>query len=954
MRRLQVIVVLLLLLLNGVASAQTVSDSALHITSRDTARLNIRIRTLVSKDYLGLLNAIVMAGFEDEERKFIIDMSLPGGEREMFVNSDVRVEIDYIPGNDTLKVRPDSKIGDYLHAFKMNYVHTDNATIFFENIQMSKLKYSSLGFYVDVIFDCFFKGVYRNGNKEFPRFIRKATILARKESGIWKPFIGNIAFSNGELDDSSNVYSDIENVVYRVSDILDIEKNNIENVIRSKKVARDDDLEDAESLFSQKKLRLAYNSFQKAKEHDLDLIRNGVYATKLKEIKSRLKAVNNAIQDSTDQVKSVKELKEKSEWEFKRYNFEEANRIANLLSDQFKYSDDELDGLRRKLGKIIGPLDALNFAAQKALEKGDKQSMRIYNDEMSKVTLNSGDNTKELMAEAYFRKAKFTLQFDKTEREEALKCLEKSLYYSENVHPRAIEEKARLEAELKKVTEAIRDYTSLTISSLVSNDEKAVYFRYLGDLYRSQGNNEKALVNYAEAVKKQNLSDKMNITPFISKASIEYDMAKMTDCILTCDSGLSKLPDVAELHFIKGKALNKVKRQEEAGKSLRKALSIGLPKQQREEISQISNTYLFQGREQLVLKKPEEAIECFNRAVFIDSSQQALFERAKVKFSLKRYDDVIMDADALLRLDQKFNDVHLLKATTYKQKGSLKEAIEECSAELGNDSSDLIALSFRARCYLTDGYFQLAEADYLKTFTAQPSDSIWGYLIYCYFKNGQYRKAVMCADEKHKSVQMDYNGCFYTGRSYLILGEEKKALEYFGSAAKLRANEPELKWYMGNAFEKAGEYDDALDIYLNLKSESWKDTASYRAAMVCIQRKDEGDFNLASTKLENYIQMKGDSAECEAVAWLVVSLIRSGQVDRLEKRLDYIATECSKSAMALYAQACNYAIKGNRSEVLKMLKSALEISPDLKSEAESERSFRIFRRDDQFQELIEK
>jgi tetratricopeptide (TPR) repeat protein len=854
-------------------------------------------------------------------------------------------------------VPDEQKVEEYLTAFSLNYKHTDENTIFFDNINISPLKYSpdsnSIGYYCEVSFDCFYKGEYRKGNGGYPRFRRTAVVVLKKENEKWKPYIQAITFYRSAADASINIVTDILQVVYSPSEIIDQDKNDKKNLIIGKEASRDADLEEAENYFVQKKLAMARQKFLMAKAHDLEILYAGKYDTKLREIKARIKAVDKALQDSTDLVKSVEELRKEAKLEFDRYRFVESNKLCTILSDQYAYSDTMIDGLRKKLVFIVGRLNALELVAQKALQSRDKQSMRAYSDEITRVTSNSGDNMEELMAEGFYRKAIYTLKFDNSEQEEALVYLKRSLDFSKNSHPGAMEEKARLEVNMKKIPEAIIDYTSLTISKLTTNQEKADYFRLLGDIYKNQGDNERALSNYGEAVKKQNLYGKLNSLPFISKAALEFEMSKLTECIQTCDSGLKQLSETADLYFIKGRALNKMNRQSEAGTNFRKALKIGLKAEQKEIIGQISNGYLQQGKEQLKLKKKPEAIECFDRAVNIDSNRQALFERAQVKFGLSKLEDVITDIDALLHLDDKFKGAYFLKAKAYVHKGSMKDAIEETTAELKLDSLDIPARVLRATCHRTEGNFRSAAPDYQLTYTAQPSDSIWGYLIFCYFKNGDYRKAIQSSEEKYKSVEMNFMACFYTGRSYFTLGEYKTSLQYFKAAAKLQPEQPDLLWYMANAYEKSGEADDALELYLRLKTEEWKDTASYRAAMVCMQRKDAGDYKMASTKLENYVRMEGEQVDCEAIGWLIVALIRSGQADKVITWIDAGGNNCDQDAIKLYGNACYQAYKGNRGEALNLLKEAIKLQSKLKLEAESELCFKVFKRDDQFKRLIE-
>jgi hypothetical protein len=168
-------------------AGQSLSGSPVQITSRDTARMNNNTETLIKVDYQALLNSIVSKKFdEDEIFSEIIKPKVFSNEQRLFYNKDVRVECDYIPGNDTLSVPDEQKVEEYLTAFSLNYKHTDENTIFFDNINISPLKYSpdsnSIGYYCEVSFDCFYKGEYRKGNGGYPRFRRTAVVVLKKEN----------------------------------------------------------------------------------------------------------------------------------------------------------------------------------------------------------------------------------------------------------------------------------------------------------------------------------------------------------------------------------------------------------------------------------------------------------------------------------------------------------------------------------------------------------------------------------------------------------------------------------------------------------------------------------------------------------------------------------------------------------------------------------------------------
>ena len=96
MKRYWLIVFFLIFCADHALVAQVTNENTVEITSKDTARLNSKIKELISMDYLTLLNSIVSSNFDFDEIKTIIEDHLNGEGRKMFLGREVRIESDFM------------------------------------------------------------------------------------------------------------------------------------------------------------------------------------------------------------------------------------------------------------------------------------------------------------------------------------------------------------------------------------------------------------------------------------------------------------------------------------------------------------------------------------------------------------------------------------------------------------------------------------------------------------------------------------------------------------------------------------------------------------------------------------------------------------------------------------------------------------------------------------------
>jgi tetratricopeptide (TPR) repeat protein len=895
---------------------------------------------------------MVSTDYDAEEIPDIINGKIEKSAKRIFIDRNVPVESDIIPGADTLSVPPDMKVVDYLMALSTSYVKTDEHNIFFNNIHITPLKRTSF-YYIEVYFDCIFGGQYRSGNISYPRFSRKLTVEIVNEEG-WKAYISAVAFHKGPPDDTTNLFTEIRQVTYDPSDLIDKDLEKVENRIRSVEVNRDELIAEGDEKFQLKALAQARQKFVMAREKDAEIIGLGKSETRLREIKQKIKTVDVALEDSVKLVRDKEKLRKEALWEFDRYNFDQANRLCDMLLEKFLDDDKKILDIKKRLVTIVSTTAQLDNAGRQALQSREKKEIRGYTDLSDRMMLTSSGNEEVLCAEVAYRRARFEGEMNPADLSAPQPYLEKALIFSKQSHPAALAMLADLEVRQKKYSEAIGHLTTLTASTLPTNAEKALYYCNLGDLYKIQTNLPKALESYTEAVRKQNMSTELNARPFISKATLEFELNQYADCIRTCDSGLVRLPATPLLHFYKARSLDRMGRQADAGSYFRKAVNGGLAKEQKEIISQISMNYLQQGKTAMAQGKKDEAITAFTSSVLTDSNQTALFLRAGMFLEKAKNRDVIQDITALLSLNRKYKGAHLTRGKALMKENELQEALDDFSAELLLDSLNAEALLLSGVIHKNADEYKDAVRDFDKVMRLQPSDSVWGFLVMCAYRSGDFRKAIFFTEEGSKKAERNYNVYFYGGRAYFSAGDYKSAIRNFAKAEELKPEEAELHWFSANAFESSGDYDEALNYYSRLKTDPWKDTSLYRSALVCLKRKEESDYKSATTKLENYLRIQGKDAGCDAIGWFLVSCVKSGAKAKTTDYLNESSEVCSISGVYQFGLALVRAYEKNKSATIEHLEKALQLHAIPAEEAEKEEEFRFLRKEPGFRKLFEK
>ena len=660
------------------------------------------------------------------------------------------------------------------------------------------------------------------------------------------------------------------------------------------------------------------------------------------------------MEDSASTVKDIKKLKKQVLWEFNRYRFEQSNKLCDLYLEKDPESNPEIDEIKKRLSQIVSKLARLDDAAQQAIRSREKKDIRTYeklSDRM--MSPSSGDDEAMLLPEVAYRRARYEIELNPEDVSTPQNFLSRALRLSNDAHPAALLLLADYEIKDGKFDKAIGHLTALTSSPITSDAEKALYFRNLGDLYLKRSNSLKALECFTSAVRKQNLTNELDASPFISKSRLEYELNKYEDCISTCDSGLVRLPTTALLHFYKGCSLDKTNKQEEAGSSFRRAVNGGLLPEQKKVITDLSLSYLNLGEAALSQGREDPALAYFTNSVYIDSNQTALYRRAGLYLERFRNIDAVDDVTALLAINRNYAGAHLIRGKAFVRMEKYEDAAFDFGAELLLNNLNADALLHRGWIYKNAGRYSEALMDFEDVMKIQPSDTAWGYMVMCAFRSGDFKKAITLSNDKYKKVNKDFNVYYYAGRSYLTELVYKSAISSFKKAFVFKNSDPDLNWFSGQANEAAEKYEEALSYYSALKSGIWQDTALYRSAMVFLKRKDAGDYKNAVATLDKYIGNKSQDVGCDAIGWYLFSCAKAGlKSGTAQYTTGEWADKCPNSGPYYYGLALIRAGGSDNTATLKCIDNALRMNAITKKEAKKEPEFGFLKKDPGFLKLV--
>jgi tetratricopeptide (TPR) repeat protein len=232
-----------------------------------------------------------------------------------------------------------------------------------------------------------------------------------------------------------------------------------------------------------------------------------------------------------------------------------------------------------------------------------------------------------------------------------------------------------------------------------------------------------------------------------------------------------------------------------------------------------ANSLLYRAIAETRLGRLEKAMEDYNTILRINPKNQlALAGRAGLFLKQKKYDDVIIDADRMLKNKADDADGLRLRALALAAKGDYKRAADDatnCLAVMSQDEAfdaqRAVVLSTRAYCYFKVNKFDEAIADYSKAIECDKAN------VHLYSSRATTYKCVKAwkkaLDDAEMAIKLDPgDNTLYKlrGQCYSGAGEALKAAEDLDTAVKIK---PTLESFFarGEARLAAKDFSGAME-----------------------------------------------------------------------------------------------------------------------------------------------
>jgi tetratricopeptide (TPR) repeat protein len=220
----------------------------------------------------------------------------------------------------------------------------------------------------------------------------------------------------------------------------------------------------------------------------------------------------------------------------------------------------------------------------------------------------------------------------------------------------------------------------------------------------------------------------------------------------------------------------------------------------RSPVEQEAIDFYNEGVQFVIDGKYEESILYFDKAIVkIPKFMKAYYTKGRILGQLKRYDDVIKNSDAALKLNIKQPRILTHKSVALYALKKYKEGLKiaQLAVQYGNDVS--IAYEARANAYAALGHYELAVSDYDKTLELvddiNNSNNAETYLNrFCPLYNlGRYLEALETCD-KALAITTTPNKLpqIYSKKAAVLnkLGRHNEALEDANKALEISLNDP--------------------------------------------------------------------------------------------------------------------------------------------------------------------
>ena len=217
------------------------------------------------------------------------------------------------------------------------------------------------------------------------------------------------------------------------------------------------------------------------------------------------------------------------------------------------------------------------------------------------------------------------------------------------------------------------------------------------------------------------------------------------------------------------------------------------------------------------LSRPEEAIECLNKAVDLDKKYWLwYFDRACAFLDSEEYERALDDCDQAIALNRRDAGTHALRASVRYEMGRSEQALTDCDSALSLDPKNALAYRIQGKIlfYDTDEKDKALLA-FNQAIQLDPSgtDAYFdrGYL---HQQSERYQEAInditKAIDLGFKNVYDRVNAVSVRGAAYFSRQEFNRARDDFEQAIELDPQFSDTYHNLGRVFLVQGRYSQAL------------------------------------------------------------------------------------------------------------------------------------------------
>ncbi|WP_083925361.1 tetratricopeptide repeat protein [Flexithrix dorotheae] len=869
---------------------------------RDKAEITYQAELLVS-EFQNLLNIVSNSDLTLSETKEIIENSYDSHGNKIFKSSDITLEDDINPNNVGPQNAIDAPVEKYLKDFDLFYEKSDDFTVEFSDIKISKV-YNSDYVYVRVYFKRNFKSKHSVIESPYKPVERVAEISAVRDGKKWKSNIVSVVFH----DDSNPIEveelpaeGEIANVGTTVSNTEAYD--NVAILEESKRKMEE---------FRAEQLKLYATA-----------LKNGDIAYENENWTDALRAYNDARDIQPYEVYPIKRVNEIQrilrEGKFNREDiYREAifkgdnalkardyNRAKNFYVQALKEKPSEFF-LQDKIKKLDATIRAKANLDSKYFAGDYEQAVKDYN-----KVIRQDDNNPEY----YLGRGKCYFALGEKYYKKAIKDFDQAIEIDIN-YVDALATRAQYYIKVDEPYKAIEDYSVI----LANEDVDPKYFAERSLLKLKLNNPEGAIRDLDDALMK----DPKNPGLYTAKGEIFAATNNFKKAMEMFDKALEMDSEYAQAHFKKGLANIKMDNIEDAQTDFFNARKLGIPAEDIKTIQNITLEFYNVGAAAVNEKNYELAKAQLGKALIVDEYYSPAWTKmGNIYFELENYPEAIKNYNNAILYDDKMAEPFLNRGLSRLKNKNYENALYDFEKVAELEPNNVKGLEGLGDAHFYNKNYREAVVAYNRANTLVTENPVTlNKLGRALIEVNDNKNALKYLDEATKLDKNYAEAYFNKGLLYTAERDMKNAIKNFDEASDLGFSQAEANLAIGRAYQKQEDYKKAIRSYTDALSYDNTLIEAYLERAQCY--KMEKSFNAAirdmldARKLDESVESADFYAELGTLN-LDLDLNREATA-YFRKALEMD----EKNVKAIYGMACSYSQDLNTSEALIWIKKAFE------------------------------